>query len=638
MNLPLKTANDSDNTVEWPAHGRLKGSDALRWAVALIRDQTELWRAGHRRPVESYLATYPQLAAHTEIGLALAASEFVIRANRGELPLIGDYRRRFPQWAERLVGEIDFLRRHSNPVSAANFSSDDTMRAKRPERAADHSWPRFPGYEIEAELGRGGMAVVYQALQSGLNRTVALKVILAGALAGKSDRERMRREAEAVARLRHPNVVQIYDIGEHEGCLYLSLEYICGGSLDSRLTFHPLAPGEAAGLVRQLAGAIQAAHDVGIIHRDLKPANVLLDGDGTPKVTDFGLAKQRDETFQLTATGTAAGTPSYMAPEQVLPEPEKIGPATDVYGLGCILYECLTGRPPFAGPTTLETMRQVVDDEVASVRRPQGAVPRDLETICLKCLEKDPAKRYASAQKLADDLTRFQAGEPIDARPSGPVDRAWRWARKHPVVPLLASTLGLMILVVAGLMAWSTYHAYRVAGHLRERELHLHGLRGTLLRLDQAQARYADLAAATGDPAWEDRHRNSAEEADRHRTDAARSAPELTDAAGLLSAGEEVTARERDAFELIRKGRAAVAWQLLQSDEHHRIREKYASAVGRFADRVDEEADAELREVQTEAFWALGSATALSGLIGLTIVTGWFIALNGRRPRRRAST
>jgi len=495
------------------------------------------------------------------------------------------------------------------------------------------AWPRIPGYEVAAELGSGGAAVVYLARQLGLNRPVALKVLLAGSLATDPERLRLRREAEAVAALRHPNVIQIHEIGEHQGCVYLSLEYSSGGSLDRRIERHPLPPGEAAALVEQVAAGVQAAHDAGIVHRDLKPGNVLLAEDGTPKVTDFGLARQQAHALRLTRTGTVAGTPSYMAPEQVEPESERIGPATDVYGLGGILYECLTGRPPFSAPTTLETMRQVADIEVVSVRRLQAGVPRDLETICLKCLEKDPAKRYATARDLAADLARFRVGEPISARPTGPTERAWRWARRHPVVPLLALTLGVMTLSVGGLMAWNTYHAYQVAGRLRERELHLHGLRGTLFRLDEAQARYADLAAATGNPAWEARHRDAAAEADRHRIDAAQLAPEATEAAGLLGAAEGVTTRERRALELVSGGRAADAWQFLQSDDHRQSRDEYAAAVGRFADRVDEAADAELRQVQAEAFWTLGSATALSGLVGLTLVTSWLVGL--RRWRHR---
>ena len=495
------------------------------------------------------------------------------------------------------------------------------------------AWPRIPGYEVLSELGSGGAAVVYLARQIGLNRLVALKVLLAGSLATGPERLRLRREAEAVAALRHPNVIQIHEIGEHQGCLYLSLEYSSGGSLDRRIERHTLPPAEAAALVEQVAAGVQAAHDAGIVHRDLKPGNVLLAEDGTPKVTDFGLARQQAHALRLTRTGAVAGSPSYMAPEQVEPESERIGPATDVYGLGGILYECLTGRPPFTAPNTLETMRRVADEEVVSVRRLQPGVPRDLETICLKCLEKKPAKRYATARGLAADLARFRAGEPISARPTGPTERAWRWARRHPVIPLLALTLGVMTLSVAGLMAWSTYHAYQVAGHLRERELHLHGLRGTLLQLDEAQTRYAELAAATGDPAWGNRHRDIADESDRHRADAARLAPDATEASGLSSAAEEVLIRERRALDLVRDGKATDAWQLLQGDDQRRGREEYAAAVDRFADRVDEAADAELRQVQTEAIWSLASATALAGLIGVSLVAGWLVGLRRRRPQ-----
>jgi len=494
-------------------------------------------------------------------------------------------------------------------------------------------WPRIPGYQILAELGSGGAAIVYLARQLGLNRPVALKVLLAGSLATGDERMRLRREAEAVAMLRHPNVIQIHEIGEYEGSVYLSLEYSPGGSLDRRIERLPLPPAEAAALVEQVAAGVQAAHDAGIIHRDLKPGNVLLGEDGTPKVTDFGLARQQAHSMRLTRSGTVAGTPSYMAPEQVLLEPERIGPATDVYGLGGILYECLTGRPPFAAPTILETMRQVADDDVVSVCRLQAGVPRDLETICLKCLEKDPAKRYATARDLAADLARFRVGEPIRARSTGTTGRAWRWARRHPVVPLLALTLGMMTLSVAGLMAWSTYHAYQVAGHLRERELHLHGLRGMLLRVDEAQARYAELAAATGDPAWGDRHRDAAKDAEQHLADAARLAPVATEASGLSSAANEVLTRERRSLDLVRDGKAADAWRLLQSDDQTRGREEYAAAVGRFADRVDEAADTELRQVQVESLWSLVSATALAGLIGVSLVAGWIVGLRHRHPQ-----
>jgi serine/threonine-protein kinase len=287
-----------------------------------------------------------------------------------------------------------------------------------------------------------------------LNRVVALKLILAGRYAGDQEGARFRREAEAAARLQHPNIVQIYEIGEHEGLPFFSMEFCGGGSLDRRLAGTPLAPREAATLVRTLAVAMQAAHQAGIIHRDLKPANVLLTSDGTPKITDFGLARQLDEVGQ-TQTGAVIGTPAYMAPEQAQGH-KAVGPTIDVYALGAMLYEMLTGRPPFKATTSLDTIRQVIDDEPVPPSRLNARVPRDLETICLKCLQKEPRRRYATAAALADDLERFLRGEPIRARAVGAIERAVKWARRNPaaaalVVVSLLSIVGLSVLSAVAL-------------------------------------------------------------------------------------------------------------------------------------------------------------------------------------------
>jgi tetratricopeptide (TPR) repeat protein/WD40 repeat protein len=314
--------------------------------------------------------------------------------------------------------------------------------------------PAFKDYEILGELGRGGMGVVYRARQQGLNRLVALKMILAGEHAGSQHLARFRAEAEAVARLQHPNVVQVHEVGEQDGRPFFSMEFVEGGSLAGKLAGTPQPARPAAELVEVLARAIQAAHQRGIVHRDLKPANILLAADGTPKISDFGLAKKLDEAAGQTASGAILGTPSYMAPEQASGGKRPVGPAADVYALGAILYELLTGRPPFKAETTFDTLRQVLTEEPVPPRRLNGKVPRDLETICLKCLLKEPRKRYPSAAELADDLGHFLAGEPITARPVRVWEKGWKWARRRPAAALLLVAVLLLVAAsVGGLFA-----------------------------------------------------------------------------------------------------------------------------------------------------------------------------------------
>jgi formylglycine-generating enzyme required for sulfatase activity len=305
---------------------------------------------------------------------------------------------------------------------------------------------QVPGYDILGELGRGGMGVVYKARHLTLNRVEALKMILHAAHAGPDERERFLREAEVIAAVNHPGVVRVHDFGTHEGAPYLAMEFCEGGNLAKKLAGKPLPPREAADLVEQTARAVQAAHQRGIVHRDLKPSNVLLTKEGAPKVSDFGLARRLDVGGGLTQTGAVMGTPSYVAPEQARSSKEA-GPAADVYSLGAILYECLTGRPPFLAASPLETLQQVLSQEPPAPRSLNPAVPRDLETVCLKCLHKEPSKRYASAGALADDLRRWLAGEPTLARPAGAVERAAKWARRRP--GLTAGLAGALIAVSA---------------------------------------------------------------------------------------------------------------------------------------------------------------------------------------------
>jgi WD40 repeat protein/tRNA A-37 threonylcarbamoyl transferase component Bud32 len=334
----------------------------------------------------------------------------------------------------------------------------------------DRALPAIFGYEVLGELGRGGMGVVYKARQTGLNRPCALKMILAGAHATPEAAARFLTEAAAIARLQHPHIIQIHHIGEAEGLPFFELEYVPGGSLDRQLDGTPWPPERAARLAEQLARGIAEAHRLGIVHRDLKPANVLLAADGTPKITDFGLARAVGGGSGLTGSEAVMGTPSYMAPEQAEGKTKEAGPAADVYSAGAILYELLTGRPPFRGATVLETLEQVKSTEPVSPSRLVPRMPRDIETICLKCLQKDPARRYGSAEELAEDLRRFQAGEPIAARRVGELERAWRWCRRNPAVSSLgAGVAALLVMMAVGgtLAAWTFAEKARIESGLR---------------------------------------------------------------------------------------------------------------------------------------------------------------------------
>jgi serine/threonine-protein kinase len=326
--------------------------------------------------------------------------------------------------------------------------------------------PQLPGYEVEAVLGRGGMGVVFRARHLRLKRLVALKMALAGAYGESRERERFQREAEAVAALRHPNFVQIYDIGEADGRPYFTMEFVEGGSLAQKVAGTPQPARPAAQLVATLANAMQVAHQGGIVHRDLKPANIFLAADGTPKIGDFGIARRQDGGAGLTQTGVPVGTPSYMAPEQAQGRRDAIGPATDVYALGAILYELLTGRPPVGAETLAATLQQVLAEEPLRPSRLNPHVPHDLETICLKCLQKDPGKRYPSAADLAGDLERFLKHEPIQARPPGWLERFLRWVRRRPTQAGLLAAVALVV-ATGAVSAWSLYEQ-RTAARARQ--------------------------------------------------------------------------------------------------------------------------------------------------------------------------
>lgn len=331
-----------------------------------------------------------------------------------------------------------------------SLSSLRELNHVSPRRSA--ALPEWIGpYRIQMRLGAGGMGEVYLARQDRPNRAVALKVFQARSMKEGDRLLRFEAEAEVTARLRHPHIVQVYEAGEEGDIAYIAMELVEGESLAARLARAVLAPNDSAVLLGQLAGAVQFAHASGVIHRDLKPSNVLLDRDGTPKLSDFGLAKVLDGDGNQTQTGELLGTPAYMAPEQTT-NGKAVGPATDIYGLGAILYECLTGRPPFKGSTSLETLQRIQTQDPIPPGRLQPGIPRDLQTICLKCLDKDPNRRYASAADFAADLERYLSGKPIAARPVGLLRRAAKWARRKPTIAGLLLVIGLLAAGLAGLI------------------------------------------------------------------------------------------------------------------------------------------------------------------------------------------
>jgi serine/threonine protein kinase len=387
--------------------------DMVRRIDAICRRFEADWRDGRLPHIDDYLHQVPD-RVRTGLRTELEAVERELRRSEETLPRTGGGSGPAPQPQRPPPSTVD---------EQATIAPGDQRTGSTPQAADPGRIRYFGDYEIVREIARGGMGVVFHARQVSLNRPVALKMILAGQLSDDTDVKRFHTEAEAAAHLDHPGIVPIYEVGQHEGQHYFSMGFIEGQSLSQRLAGGPLPAREAADVIRRVSEAIEFAHRRGVIHRDLKPANILLDQNGNPRVTDFGLAKKVQGNSDLTGSGQIMGTPSYMPPEQAGGRRGEVGPGADVYALGATLYALVTGRPPFQAATAMDTVLQVLSDEPVPPRRLNPSVPRDLETICLKCLEKEPAKRYDSAAALVEDLRRYLAHEPILARPVGRTER-----------------------------------------------------------------------------------------------------------------------------------------------------------------------------------------------------------------------
>ena len=486
MNDPIP--NDNKNSIK-ATKLLVSQTTEENFVNAFVQD----WRAGLHPQLENHLRHVDD-SERIQLFERLLAVEIYERRAIGDTVTSAEYLTRFPDLTEivtRVVGQTDasdvstvslFCSDHGTDRIVPQSEGSDqslpsvapTMALPRSDSASGTSRSRstitivIPGYEIVRELGRGGMGVVYLAQHTRLKRLVALKVIRGADGAAEEDFERFRTEAEAVAALQHPNIVQIFEVGELENGPFCTLEYVDGGTLAARLKQSLLPTAEAAMSLETLARAVNYAHQKGIVHRDLKPANVLMASDGTLKITDFGLAKRIDiEDSGLTRTGAVMGTPAYMAPEQARGATKEVGPAADIYALGAILYELLTGRHPFSGATLMETLQQVLTADPIPPSIISPAIPRDLETICLKCLMKQPEGRYASALLLAQDIERFRTGEPILARREGIASKIWRKARKRVTI-LSAIAVSALALTAAVFAVRETILSRRVAAIANE--------------------------------------------------------------------------------------------------------------------------------------------------------------------------
>lgn len=447
----------------------------LRSARSKIEQMVE---RGETDPALMVLRENPELATDTEAAIELIYAEFLALEEAGRFSDANSWLDKFPEHRvrlERLLKLHDFL--SADKVgSLGGLASSPSANDRSPEQ--DVALQPFAKYELLGEIGRGGMGIVYRARQQGLGRVVALKV-LRSIESHPKVRQRFQQEAETVASLQHPNIVQVIEISLESGKEFLSMEFLGGGSLEAKLEQRAWSNHEIAALIQTLARAIHYAHERGIIHRDLKPANILFTAENTPKIVDFGLAKKLQDELSGSVTGGVLGTPCYMSPEQAAGNETPIGFSTDVYSLGVVLYQMLTKRLPFEGKTAIETLRWIVDRECEPPSKLVASVPRDLETICLKCLAKSPTDRYATAEELAEDLERFLDHQPIRARRAGWLELAGRKIKRHPQVAALAASIVVVGLGASTLLYYQSQEVDQLArenaqhekseAHLRER-------------------------------------------------------------------------------------------------------------------------------------------------------------------------
>jgi tRNA A-37 threonylcarbamoyl transferase component Bud32/tetratricopeptide (TPR) repeat protein len=435
----------------------------------VLDEQSACWDRGERLGAEEFFGRFPALRDDPQAAVDVIYQEFLLRHGLGEKPRAEEYIRRFHALSSLLIHQfaVDAALRSAEATTGVPGDGENGHAAQEKDGTSTAegdagsggkvSSAFFPGYEFIAVIGRGGMGVVYKARDAKLGRIVAIKTITELEPAKPNLLGRFLDEAQAAARLQHPNIITVHAISEHNGHPYFALEFIDGGDLKKKLADKPMAPRQAAELIEILAHAVHAAHKAGVVHRDLKPSNILLTSGGVPKVADFSLAKLLGGDSGRTESGQVVGTPSYMAPEQAEGRSKDVGPGADVYALGAILFEALTGRPPFLGDTQLETLRLVTSTEPVPPRQLRPDIPRDIETICLKCLQKEPSKRHASADALAEDLHRFLDGRPITARRVGRLERGWRWCRRNPKLASTSALLAATVLLAAAAFIGLTY-------------------------------------------------------------------------------------------------------------------------------------------------------------------------------------